>query len=347
MSGNHDRGAIARMGISLALGMATAGVAACGSPRVRQDPLDYLQVGVDPQVEARVIERSLRRAGFAVWWRVQNEHVIVLEGLRGTDEASAVRVVTRAGTAMGLDSPDRRYPARVRVGALREPTSGHDLDLDEARAPEVLLFVRESHRVAPCIAVVRIDREGGAHEVPTPAPEIHEDACVERAEDIDGDGRSELIVVARFFELGLPVPPQVAVPFVGIDGHFARSGPLARRHYARERSERQEAIRAANADQASDAVTRLAIELGLLRLYETGDVDGAIEALYRLAPDDAHVDELAAAARLLRALGAPQESGDEAEADGALVEPTDPAERLAPGEVRIEPDAPRDRAPTR
>jgi hypothetical protein len=156
-------------------------------------------------------------------------------------------------------------------------------------------------RTAECIAVVRVDEHGQVSEVSVDTRPVQEDACVERAEDVAGDARAELLVVGRYLIPPLSVPASVAVPFTGFEGRYVPMGPEAARYFAGERSVRLERLEDARRGHEADTVSRLAVELGVLRFFEWGDVDRAIVALDEES-EGAHVDALAAGRDLIRAL---------------------------------------------
>ncbi|MCA9534847.1 MAG: hypothetical protein KC593_14250 [Myxococcales bacterium] len=270
----------------------------CAEPAPPRDPLVYLRVGVDPREEATALSRALEREGYAVRLLVDTEDVVMLDALRA-DGASAVRVVTDIGVALGLDAPDRRFPTRERVRGLRAPLSGSDLDGDGR--VELLIVIADHARVAECVAVVRLDRRGRAQEVPVDTSMVQEGACAERAEDVGGDARAELLVVGRFALAGLPVPASVAIPLTGFEGRFVPMEAAAGRYYQEERGVRME--RLGDARRVGDArtISRLAVELGLLALFEGGDPERAVLALDAQA-EGAHVDALAAGRGLIRGL---------------------------------------------
>jgi hypothetical protein len=283
---------------SVVLSLGALSVAGCVEPAPPRDPVDYLRVGVDPREEAAHLARAFEDEGYRVRRLVNADSVAMLDAA-GPEGQSALRVVTHVGVALGIDAPDRGFPTRERVRGLPAPLSGGDLDGDGAI--ELLIAVVDRTRTAECIAVVRVDEHGQVSEVSVDTRPVQEDACVERAEDVAGDTRAELLVVGRYLIPPLSVPASVAVPFTGFEGRYVPMGPEAARYFAGERSVRLERLEDARRGHEADTVSRLAVELGVLRFFEWGDVDRAIVALDEES-EGAHVDALAAGRDLIRAL---------------------------------------------
>lgn len=263
-----------------------------------RDPVDYLRVGVDPREEAEHVAQAFVDEGYRVRQLVDRSDVAMIDAV-GPEGQTALRVVTHVGVALGIDAPDRSFPTRERVRGLPAPLSGTDLDGDGA--VELLIAVVESTRRTECVAVVRVDEHGQVREVPVDTRPVQEDACVERAEDVGGDPRAELLVVGRYVVPPLSVPASVAVPFTGFEGGYMPMGAASGRYFAGERSVRVERLEDARRARDSGTISRLAVELGLLRFFEGAGVDSAIAAL-DAESDGAHVDALAAGRELIRAL---------------------------------------------
>ncbi len=277
---------------------ATVLLAGCAEPVQPRDPVDYLRVGVTPSEEAAHLAQSFEDEGYRVRRLVDTDDVAMLDAL-GPDRQTALRVVTRVGVALGIDAPDRRFPTRERVRGLPAPLSGGDLDGDGA--VELLIAVVDSTRMTECVAVVRVDEHGQVYEVSVDTRPVQEDACAERAEDVAGDARAELLVVGRYAIPPLSVPASVAVPFTGLDGRYLPMGPASARYFTSERAVRLERLEDARRANDADTISRLSVELGLLRFFEGGGVDSAIAAL-DADSEGGHLDALSAGRDLIRAL---------------------------------------------
>lgn len=273
----------------------------CVEPVEPRDPVDYLRVGVDPRDEAEQLAQAFVEEGYRVRQLVDGDTVAMIDAF-GPEGQSALRVVTHVGVALGIDAPDRRYPTRERVRGLPAPLSGTDLDGDGNL--ELLIAVVDSTRLAECVAVVRVNEHGQVSEVSVDTRPVQEDACAERAEDVAGDARAELLVVGRYAIPPLNVPASVAVPFTGFEGRFMPMGPASGRYFAGERAVRVERLEDARRARDAGAISRLAVELGLLRFFEGAGVDTAIAALDAHS-EGGHLDALAAGRELLRALSEP------------------------------------------
>lgn len=272
--------------------------ASCADPVEPRDPVDYLRVGVDPREEAAHLVQAFVEEGYRVRQLVDTDDVVMLDAA-GPDGQSALRVVTHVGVALGIDAPDRRFPTRERVRGLPAPLSGTDLDGDGT--VELLIAVVDSARLTECVAVVRVDEHGRVSEVSVDTRSVQDGACVERAEDVAGDARTELLVVGRYTVPPLSVPASVAVPFTGFEGSYMPMGPASSRYFRSERAVRLERLEDARRTRDADTISRLAVELGLLRFFEGEGVDSAIAAL-DAESEGAHLDALAAGRDLIRAL---------------------------------------------
>lgn len=135
-----------------------------------QDPLDYLRVGVDPSDEADAIIDDLRRNGFQLGTRLDEESYIAFDAVSGGE--STVRVISARGVVLSLESPDVRWPARLSVELASGPRP--DFNLDGQR--DVIVALRERDRT--CLAWAQVDQEGFATEVFRPRVEWGESPCV-------------------------------------------------------------------------------------------------------------------------------------------------------------------------
>ena len=309
-----------RAGVFLGGALATLGVA-CGSPGLEmRDPIDYLRVGVDPRDEAQSTRRSLSREGYDVHTVVEADDVFVLNALRPRDGATAVRVVTRAGIALGLDAPDRAHPARDRVEGLPAEVSGRDL-LGDGNL-EVLLRVDGRDRAAPCIAVVRIDAQGRAVELPLPTRRVQVGACAEEAEVIvrgDGERVVALLVVARYALASVAEVASVAIPLRGHEGEFVLLGPDAPGYFAARIAERErnaERVRRGSAEAGGegasgpDELPKLAVEGGVLAVF-AGAARDDVDALVTRLSEGAGLEARAEARALVAAVWRRHREGED------------------------------------
>jgi len=237
----------------------------CGasSPNPLAATATLLRLGLDPEREADALEESLVAAGLRRRLRIDGRTHSSLWMVRpGTSEA-VVRVVTRAGIALGVDAPEQTGGRAVGLLDLHG-------DVDGDGHEEIGVFADDPARDRRCIAVLRVDAQGRVHEVRLDTRSLQGDACIEAFEDIDGDGRVEALVVARYPELSVGTPPRVAVPFRTRGWRPLRDGPA--RAFARaQRLRREVGLRAAREQADAHAAYRLGVELaGLARLAGEG-----------------------------------------------------------------------------
>jgi hypothetical protein len=143
---------------------------ACAKPQPVQDPLDYLQVGVDPGVEADALTEDLRKHGFAIGRRIDEADFVAFDAARGPD--STVRIVTSRGPSLSIQVPDVRWPGRLWVELAPEPRP----DFDRDGRHDVVVAIREGERT--CLAWAQVDADGYASEVFRPRVEWGEAPCV-------------------------------------------------------------------------------------------------------------------------------------------------------------------------
>jgi hypothetical protein len=161
-------------------------VAACArAGPATQDPLDYLQVGVDPRQEAEAVIADLRRHGFVVGHRIDESSYVAFDARSGGD--STVRVITSRGVALLVESPDARWPERLWVELATDPRP----DFDRDGQHDVVVAMRERDRT--CLAWAAISRDGFASEVFRPKAEWGEAPCVL---EIDSSGLQLVLEVA-------------------------------------------------------------------------------------------------------------------------------------------------------
>jgi hypothetical protein len=232
---------------------------ACGSPRPIVPPEAYFRVGVDVASEARAVEEALVRAGYTRTQRIVGDEFVALAFVRTADDHRAVRVVTRNGLAVLLDSHESDG-VRVRHGDVRLIEQvAHDIDGDGR--PEIVV-ARDGDPT--CIAVLRVTDTGAVRAARIESGAVAEGACASSLEDIDGDRRPEALVTLAWPELSIgDRVPSIRAVLVWSDGAWIANGtPEA--FAERERTARITALeRARNTRDLSD-VHRLAIELAAI-----------------------------------------------------------------------------------
>jgi hypothetical protein len=146
-------------------------LAACAAqdPPV-QDPLDYLQVGVEPKVEAEAILDDLRRSGFRIGRRFDQPGYVAFDAFRGAE--AIVRVVSARGVVLSLQAPDVRWPERLSVALAPPPAPDYDGD----GRLDVVVSIRERDRT--CLAWAQVDGQGFVGEVFRPKLAWGEAPCL-------------------------------------------------------------------------------------------------------------------------------------------------------------------------
>lgn len=230
-------------------------------PRV-YDPLEYLSVGVEPVAEAEREERALEEHGFAITHRVDGRSFVALGAMAPRTHASAVRIITSRGIAMGIDTPLIDRPTWRSV-VLLERESGHDLDGDGE--VEVVVRVDDSLRPAPCLVVIRVRERGDAFEVPIDARAFGPRACPEETVDVERDGTFELVVGYRPYVVRNASIPTMPVVFAGHDGSFEPASAATMQSLADAAvPQRIEARNHARSERDAREVVRLSLEIAWL-----------------------------------------------------------------------------------
>jgi hypothetical protein len=235
-------------------------VSACAHETPEQ-PFSLRALEVDPALEAAEVERTLREAGFVTRARIEGRGFVALAAELPPNTATAVRVITKLGTILGVDAPDHATPLRRHVALLAEH-SGRDLDGDGT--PELLIELLDD-ALGRCIAIARVMDDGRVLEVPLPTSTYGATACAEDARNVLGDARPELLVRYRAERQGSERIPTVHVPFVGQSGMWGEADrSLTRPFYESERAAREMALLVARSNEDEDEVVALEAEKALL-----------------------------------------------------------------------------------
>jgi hypothetical protein len=242
-------------------------LAGCGTAPSQPNPLRFLRVGVDPEVESSAVLAGLERAGWTLDERIASRRFVAFSARRG--EAGAVRVITERGLALAL--PDVGTEEDAARWALDSEATGNDLSGDGV--DDVVARVDDLDRRCSTLYVVTSSGEIGAASVA--AGERFADACIEELVDLDGELPVEAIASSRFFDLAHGPPPRLRMPLVLDEGAFVPAREQIRAAFIGVERGRL-APRVARATALGDVEDgfRLAVELALLAWFE-GQARGA------------------------------------------------------------------------
>lgn len=224
----------------------------CAKPEPVQDPLDYLRIGVDPRQEADAIIEDLRRHGFTVGRRIDEQGYVAFDAMRGPD--STVRVVTSRGPSLSIQVPDVRWPERLWVELGPEPRP----DFDRDGQHDVVVAIRERSRT--CLGWAQVDSDGFVSEVFRSRPDWGHSPCVI---EIDPSWPRLLL------EVSIPDSPvvdaRVRVPVRATARRWVLDdSPSAVVHWERQIEARKQALQAAEARGDVPKADQLEAELDWL-----------------------------------------------------------------------------------
>lgn len=250
-------------------------LSACGASAELTDPLDRVSFGLDMHEEAREVERAIEREGYMLDVRLESRAFVAFDA-RNAARESRVRVVTNRGLAVAIDAGPAKPLERVEL--YNVPRAPH--------SPELVVRGREAGQAYDCYRIFVIDGEGRSHELRVRESGL--DACVRRVDDLDGDGRLEVVGAESLPSLSPLVPP-ARVPvlltaregvLVVADGHASAA--------AREHLVDDERLALSDARARNDARQALRIGLVLARFAHHGGAppadcvrvfDAALDAL--------------------------------------------------------------------
>ena len=234
---------------------------ACGSPPAPSDPLAWIAVGVDPELEARAVAHNLGEAGFRIERTVRVDGAVGLE-LRTEDDRRAIRIVTSRGVVSARDSLAedgvRERDGRVRLVELERA----DVDADGSVE---LAIERED---TGCLELVRIAPDGRASGVRLGAGALRTGACVTALRDVDARDGLEAIVTLAWPELALGErAPSIDVPLFAREGAYEYEPPPVS-YLGAERERRTAELEAIRARRDLAEANRLGVELAALANLE-------------------------------------------------------------------------------
>lgn len=258
--------------------------------------------------------QTLEQGGYRLAQRAEAPEVIALAFVRD-DGRRAIRVVSRIGVAVALDSHESDG-VRLRHGNVRlwEPGVG---DIDRDGRSEIVVAREEAGE--RCIAIIRIEEDGRPTAPPIGTDIVAPGRCPSALEDVDGDGRLEVIVELEWPELAMDPHeiPSLRVALGAREGGWP-AGPMPFEYEQREREEREARLAEARARFDVPLASRLGVELAAL-----ANLAGATFAAQAARYDQAlaglvlreHERDMADAIRafIARGWGVRQASGSELE----------------------------------
>ncbi len=224
----------------------------CAKPEPVQDPLDYLQIGVDPREEAIAVIEDLRRHGYTIGRRIEEPGYVAFDAVNGP--YSTVRVVTTRGPSLSLQVPDVRWPERQWVKLAPDPRP----DFDRDGRHDVVVAIREPERT--CLAWVQVNLDGFVAEVFRSNREWGDSPCV-----IEVDPSWPRLLVEVSVPGATSPDARVRVPVRATARSWALDdSPSAVVHWDRQIEQREQALEEATTRGDALSYGRLAAELDWL-----------------------------------------------------------------------------------
>jgi hypothetical protein len=224
---------------------------------------EYLRLGLDPRAEADSMIASYRERDEPLALRIEGHDFTALGFMDRGGVSTRTRVLTARGIELALDVElGNPLQSTTRYRLLAPPVAGTQ-DADGDGFEEV--FVERRTRARICLLVYRVRDVGYVDPVDTTVEAFGRSWCPSAVDDIDHDGKAELIVDVsvtgfdeRSFALRFPV-------FAG-EHRFARdkNPPALARFIDAERATRLLDWQRARASADGAEVGELAVELAAL-----------------------------------------------------------------------------------
>ena len=224
----------------------------CARSQPVQDPLDYLQIGVDPREESIAVIEDLRRHGYTIGRRIEEPGYVAFDAVNGP--YSTVRVVTTRGPSLSLQVPDVRWPERQWVKLAPDPRP----DLDRDGRHDVVVAIGEPERT--CLAWVQVNLDGFVAEVFRSNREWGDSPCV-----IEVDPNWPRLIVEVSVPGATSPDARVRVPVRATARSWVLDdSPSAVVHWDRQIERREQALEEATKRGDALSYDRLAAELDWL-----------------------------------------------------------------------------------
>ena len=217
----------------------------CGPQTARPDPASFLEVGVDPALEADAIQARFSASGYALVRRMEGQTFVALTARK--DDTRLLRVLTRRGVVLAAQSPGN---GRTEVGLV--PLQARDLDDDGQE--ELVVYADDPLYSRRCHAILRIHEDGAVQEITPSLDALLADSCIENI--VPTPRGFTAMAVARYAHLSRGTTPELQVPY--------DSPSWRRRRQPNYWREEQLHRRTALAEADDGARYRLGVELALL-----------------------------------------------------------------------------------
>lgn len=240
---------------------------------------NYIRVGLDPWAEAKELTRLYAERGEGLALKLAGRDFTALGFMDRSGRSTRARVVTRRGIEVALD-PEASTPlSAARTYALIAGPFSETQDVDRDGFEEVFIERRSAQQ--HCLLVYRVRDVGYVDAVPVEVFTFGRDLCPSAVEDVDGDGRAELLVNIALPEFDLDSLPEVRAVLWAHSHRFvlnAEPQKLEQFLHAQEH-ERERDLQQARSKRKRGDVLRLAVELAALAHLRGASVDEQIARL--------------------------------------------------------------------
>lgn len=225
---------------------------------------NYIHVGVDPFAEAKELTRVYAERGEPLALKIAGKDFTALGFMDRSGNSTRARVVTVRGIEVALDPEGSTPLSAAKSYALIAGPFSETQDVDRDGFEEV--FIERRSGGQRCLLVYRVRDVGFVDAVPVEVHSFGRDLCPSAVQDVDGDGRAELLVEVTLPEFELDDTPEVRAVLWAVDHRFVLDAEREKldQYLGAQAEERERALAHANPRRDRVEIQRIAVELAAL-----------------------------------------------------------------------------------